>query len=294
MLKSIGEHKATNRELFAVHLNSASDLSDTIDISSEYFVCFLCWDSQDIESDVIANVAEILLKSGGVYFCIWGSDSKRIHDIIDDVSVDRGSGKEFVIMTTSHENESLDDALWFFLNTTLPDDKFIDGCRAGLAVSISISDDRKERIDYALTHSSEFDEQVLIRDKAAVRINEGTWSKSIDAILSVGRWMGESNDYNWALTREQALNALDQLENEGIGVLGGDVLELREGILKYNYDNWHCDPEENEADSAFTKRSISRAKTYITEYQPTEYGYFFSIVPETKRRLQGPNIEGDV
>lgn len=114
---------------------------------------------------------------------------------------------------------------------------------------------------------------------------ETIWSKKADAVLSAGRWLGDIGDYNWALTRKEALKALDQLEIEQIGVLGGSVLEMREGIFYYNYDNWSCNPQADESDAAFAKRSIIETRTYITNYRSNQVKqYFFEIIPETKKR----------
>ncbi|MBI5845311.1 MAG: hypothetical protein HZB23_11650 [Deltaproteobacteria bacterium] len=101
-------------------------------------------------------------------------------------------------------------------------------------------------------------------------------SKKSDAILSVGRWLGDVGINSWALTREQALIALDKLEAEANGILGGDVLAEKSGVLRHNYDNWHCDPEQDESNSAFVFRSIMNTRTYIANYPDTEC--FFVIV----------------
>ncbi len=49
------------------------------------------------------------------------------------------------------------------------------------------------------------------------------WSEKIDRILSVGVWLGPEHR-NWALTRGRALNAIDQLRDANVVILGGDVL----------------------------------------------------------------------
>lgn len=45
-----------------------------------------------------------------------------------------------------------------------------------------------------------------------------TWSTKADAILSSGQALHNTGVRNWALSREQALVALDQLQSSGIGV----------------------------------------------------------------------------
>jgi hypothetical protein len=47
---------------------------------------------------------------------------------------------EPVIMTTWHEKDSLDEALWFFLTTAWPDDAYSDNCKSSLAIVVGNSD----------------------------------------------------------------------------------------------------------------------------------------------------------
>jgi len=105
------------------------------------------------------------------------------------------------------------------------------------------------------------------------------WSKESDAILIVGRFLENIGVRNWALTKEQALIALDQFEAEGIAVLGGDVYETQEEGLQSNYDNWYCNRKENESKSEFVSRSVAKARDYINNYKLNRT-VFFAIVPE--------------
>ena len=43
---------------------------------------------------------------------------------------------ESTIMTTWHNDESLDDSTWFALNSAFPDDRFFDDCKSVVAISI--------------------------------------------------------------------------------------------------------------------------------------------------------------
>jgi hypothetical protein len=40
-----------------------------------------------------------------------------------------------VIMTTWHSDDTLLDALWFFVFNSFPDDKYFHACKAGVAIS---------------------------------------------------------------------------------------------------------------------------------------------------------------
>ncbi|SFL95217.1 Immunity protein 40 [Desulfomicrobium norvegicum] len=76
--------------------------------------------------------------------------------------------------------------------------------------------------------------------------------------------------------------ALDQLETEGIAILGGDVYEMQRENLQSNYDNWYCDRGENESKSAFVSRSIAKAREYVSNYKLNrDAEYYFAIVPKS-------------
>ena len=121
------------------------------------------------------------------------------------------------------------------------------------------------------------------------------WSSDIDKVLSVGHFLGASGIRNWALTKEQAIIAIDCLARLGIPILGGDVLTFADGVYRHNHDNWYCTQGEAESTSAFSNRSASESTGFINSY-PAPLGLcWFAIVPE----VQGPpclsgdrNLEG--
>jgi len=93
------------------------------------------------------------------------------------------------------------------------------------------------------------------------------WSKKVESIISSGIALHETGITNWALSKEQALEALNKFEYENISVLGGDVYELNEGEPESNYENWFCDRETDELREKYVFRSISKARKYITNYR---------------------------
>lgn len=110
---------------------------------------------------------------------------------------------------------------------------------------------------------------------------ETVWSNKIIEILKVGHSLEYVGVHNWALTKSQALNVLEQFLNSEISIPGGDVYENINGIIQSNYDNWYCEPLPSETKSNFVKRSIKKAKTYIEEYKPKQSDMiFFVLVPK--------------
>jgi hypothetical protein len=100
-----------------------------LQISSKYFRLFVAADTTSTSSDQIAAFARNALMSGMVYCCSWGPDCERFHDIVDEVWIasDQSSDRLLVrpgiadtVMTTWHDDETLEDALEFFVHSALP------------------------------------------------------------------------------------------------------------------------------------------------------------------------------
>lgn len=53
-----------------------------------------------------------------------------------------------VIMTTWHDKETLEEALWFFVNCSSPDAAYADSCHAGIAITIGNSHWAKQVAGY--------------------------------------------------------------------------------------------------------------------------------------------------
>lgn len=103
------------------------------------------------------------------------------------------------------------------------------------------------------------------------------WSDSIDPIFAVGHGLESVGVRNWALTRGDALLALQRLRDLGVAVLGGDVYILSDAGVESNCDNWYCDPRAEESAADFLNRSIDRARCYVSDYRSETA--LFAIVP---------------
>jgi hypothetical protein len=94
-----------------------------------------------------------------------------------------------------------------------------------------------------------------------------------------GRPLREIGSAGFALGRLDALQALALLSGSLTGVLGGDVLKVTDGRLRYTYDNWFVKriPDEDVMD--FLTRSIVESDAYIRAYPDSEDGtVFYSLV----------------
>ncbi len=107
------------------------------------------------------------------------------------------------------------------------------------------------------------------------------WSDTIDNLLKNGLSLKEIGVNNWALRKNDALKVLQKFEEMQVAILGGDVCELKDGIIQYNYDSWHCDRLKEESDHDFVMRSIQDTKRYIEVYTVTnDDKIFFAFVPQ--------------
>jgi len=138
-LESFGQDLVSDRSLYLLELDASADLPPILSFHGRHFVCLLAWDATRVEDSVVADLARRLLEAGGAYFCVFGRDCERVHDIIDQVAVPL-SPKDSVVMTTWHGDESLGEALFYFLRVTWPDERYEATTRAGIAIVVGQPD----------------------------------------------------------------------------------------------------------------------------------------------------------
>ena len=100
--------------------------------SGDRFRLFVAADISNVGIDVVSQFAAAALNKGMVYFCAWGRDCEKFHDIVDEVVVNDELGeRRFVgptandtVMTTWHDDETLEEALDFFVTLAVPTQGF--------------------------------------------------------------------------------------------------------------------------------------------------------------------------
>lgn len=85
------------------------------------------------------------------------------------------------------------------------------------------------------------------------------------------------NDLAW--NKKSALDMLNFILDENLGVFGGDVYQLTEKGIIFSGENWVSEPNEGEDKNAFFLRSKLEAIKYIQAF-PVEEGenIVFAIV----------------
>ena len=102
-------------------------------------------------------------------------------------------------------------------------------------------------------------------------------------ILESGISLNSVGIENWALSRPQALAAIEDLKSLKLTVLGGDVIQFVQDTPQLTYDNWFCEIEDNESNIAFAKRSLIVAKSFISGYRNADVPEpFFAFSPNLR------------
>ena len=125
--------------------NGALTWPSDLQISGPYFRLFVAADTSKVSTTQISQFAQGALASGMVYCCCWGPGCEKLHDIIDEVIVaEELKGKPIprpspndTVMTTWHDNESLQEAVEFFLVSAVPTAGY--GVNSCSAVAMSVS-----------------------------------------------------------------------------------------------------------------------------------------------------------
>jgi hypothetical protein len=126
------------RVVQAAHARSLVEAVAQLRAPSEHFVLFIASDTSGIPGADLVAIASAIIRAGAVYICCWGPDCERFHDCFDeaDLVINGEASDSRVLMTTWHDDESLENALWFALNSTVPSSAFEASTKSVIVVSI--------------------------------------------------------------------------------------------------------------------------------------------------------------
>ena len=117
----------------------------TLEVPSKRFRLLVAADVNSASTQAISDFAFSALKHGMAYFCSWGPDCERFHRIVDEVIIaDDLSDQEFagpsrsdVVMTTWHDDETLEETLDFLATSAWPTDGFAPDSDFRLVISVA-------------------------------------------------------------------------------------------------------------------------------------------------------------
>ena len=134
-MRPFGKNLSTGLEVFALHAESLREAAAKLSLPTQSFIALIACDSDQLAVKEIGEYAIGLMEQGATYICCWGKGCERFHDIIDEIWVVRemdgkygAVAKDSTLMTTWHNDESLDEALWFLLSSAWPPDGEIESC----------------------------------------------------------------------------------------------------------------------------------------------------------------------
>lgn len=131
---------------------SFEELADAMPRTTPWFTMFLTWDAPDTDAEALAARLRPLVDNGLVYFCAWGEACEEMHDALDRIVSEReqaGCCLSATVMSTSHPDESLGEALTFFNEHALPTDPEVFANLSRYAVAIG-SESLANRLRQAL------------------------------------------------------------------------------------------------------------------------------------------------
>lgn len=117
----------------------------SLEVPSKRFRLLVAADVSSANPQAISDFAFSALKRGMVYFCSWGPGCERFHDIVDEVIIgDDLTKEEFsgpstsdVVMTTWHDDETLEETLDFLTTCAVPTDGFAPDSDFRLVISVA-------------------------------------------------------------------------------------------------------------------------------------------------------------
>jgi hypothetical protein len=135
----VGYDATFARQIWMLELADIHAPFDWSELQDAKFVCLSAMNAGSAGKDDVSAFCSRLIELGCAYYCAWGPDCERVHDIMDELVIGDNPPRTYIgcLMTTSHAKESLAEAVDFFLSGTVPDEEFAPvGCPFGLAVVV--------------------------------------------------------------------------------------------------------------------------------------------------------------
>jgi hypothetical protein len=135
ILVSQPDQKTPSRIYRSGGVPDIQNLAEELESVSPHFVLFLAMDATNVPSSSILHAARQLIDRGLACLCVWGPDCSRVHDCFDEERAE-DEAADTVVMTTWHDDEPIDEALWYFRNNAWPSDAFKLTCTDWIAISV--------------------------------------------------------------------------------------------------------------------------------------------------------------
>jgi hypothetical protein len=102
------KHLATGRLAAVIRVN---DFGLPVSVDAGDYVLVIASEKPTVALDI--KTARACVDAGASYICAWGPDSEQVEESFDYASFLPEYGKELELMTTAHQDEPIEEALWF-------------------------------------------------------------------------------------------------------------------------------------------------------------------------------------
>jgi len=113
----------SSRPWQVIAIGSLPDLVKGIAAPSAEFILLVAADTSRLPPEQLVAASQALLAAGARYVCCWGPGCARLHDVFDECA-GYLNNKDAVVMTTSHDDEQLEEVIWFATHSAFPDVPF--------------------------------------------------------------------------------------------------------------------------------------------------------------------------
>ena len=137
-----------NTENLVVVETASFQWPSDLQVPSKYFRLFVAANATNVPTEQISRFVEESHRKGMVYFCTWGPDCERVHDIADEVLADQKIFGPLLftpithndtVMTTWHDDDTLEDALESFVSNSCPTESYVKESDMWLVFSVANS-----------------------------------------------------------------------------------------------------------------------------------------------------------
>jgi hypothetical protein len=139
------------RQLELIGVPTLADLPGALGERKAPFILFIATGTTTIPETALCGLCEQVLGLGAVYISCWGPQSSFLEACFDHAEAALHPEATSVVRTTSHENDSLEDAIWFVVHSAYPDDAYEDGWKHLVLCAVGSEDwRRRARVYLAL------------------------------------------------------------------------------------------------------------------------------------------------
>ncbi len=143
MVPIVFTEQFSGRQLELIGVPTLAELPGSLGHRPEPFVLFIATGTTSIPESALVALCEHVIRLGAVYVSCWGPQSGFLETCFDQAEASVHYDRKCVVRTTSHENESLEDALWFVVHAAYPDDDYEDGWQRLVVCAVGSEDWRR-------------------------------------------------------------------------------------------------------------------------------------------------------